>query len=274
MWDQEYKIPAKRVLMNKYWKRCDGSLGALLIEMGKNKATKDSKKLSASVNKIKQKYDSLRQASRVANIPWTKFHRSKFVQKKIESKGKFTHKSSSKEVSDVQSHFESDDISFPLPDKKFEGKRFMRQSVKKSVRMYNDLATTSRKISLSTYYRYKPKNVKFPGKIPFQQSCCEKCKNAENIIDEAGKYMRNVPCDLGGCVDRTLCPYKGYFPKIECILHKCNTCGTAKFHREILNDNKDKTKDKRQRFLVKLWYTKREKKKDGTTQSFLHWKFE
>ena len=65
----------------------------------------------------------------------------------------------------------------------------MRQSVKKSLRMYNDLATTSRKISLSTYYRYKPKNIKFQGKIPFQQSCCEKCQNAENIIDEAGKYM-------------------------------------------------------------------------------------
>ena len=167
VWDQEYKIPAKHVLMNKYWKRSDGSLGALLIEMGKHKATKDSKKLSASVNKIKQKYDSLRQASRLANIPWTKFHRSTFVQKKIDSKGKFTHKLSSKEVSDIQSHFESDDNTFPLPDKKFEGKRFMRQSVKKSLRMYNDLATTSRKISLSTYYRYKPKNVKFQGKIPF-----------------------------------------------------------------------------------------------------------
>ena len=85
--------------------------------------------------------------------------------------------------------------------------------------------------------------------------------------------MRNVPHDLGGCVDRTLCPYQGYFPKIECILCKCNTCGTAKF-REILNDNKDKTKDERQRFLVKFSYTKREKKKDGTTQSFLHWKSE
>ena len=84
----------------------------------------------------------------------------------------------------------------------------MRQSVKKSLRMYNDLATTTRKISLSTYYRYKPKNVKLQGKIPFRQSCCEKCQNAENIIDEAGKYMRNVPHDLGGCVDRTLCPYK------------------------------------------------------------------
>ena len=86
------------------------------------------------------------------------------MQKKIESKGKFTHKLSSKEVSDIQCHFESDDVSFPLPDKKFEGKLFKRQSVKKSLRMYNDLATASHKISLSTYYSYKPKNVKFQGK--------------------------------------------------------------------------------------------------------------
>ena len=40
VWDQEYKIPAKRVLMNKYWKRCDGSLGALSIEMGKKPSYK------------------------------------------------------------------------------------------------------------------------------------------------------------------------------------------------------------------------------------------
>ena len=118
------------------------------LKWGKNQATKDSKTLSASVNKIKQKYDNLKQASRVANIPWTKFHRSTFVQKKIESKGKFTHKLSSKEVSDIQSHFESDDISFPLQDKTFEGKCFMGQSVKKSLRMYNDPATATRKLSL------------------------------------------------------------------------------------------------------------------------------
>ena len=53
MWDQEYKDPAKQVLMNKYWKRChDG--GALLIEMGQNKAKNDQSKLSAAANKVKQ----------------------------------------------------------------------------------------------------------------------------------------------------------------------------------------------------------------------------
>ena len=62
--------------------------------------------------------------------------------------------------------------------------------------------------------------------------------------------MRNVPRDLGGCVDRTLCPYKGYFPKIECVLRKCNTCGTAKFHREILKTIKIKLKMKGNTFLL------------------------
>ena len=42
------------------------------------------------------------------------------MQKNIESKGKFTHKLSSKEVSDIQSHFESDDISFPCQTKKLK----------------------------------------------------------------------------------------------------------------------------------------------------------
>ena len=200
--------------MNKYWKTCNEGLGALLIEMGKNKAKKDQSKLSAAIHKVKQKYKSLRQASRLSNISWTKFHCNTVVKKKAESKGKFTRKLSSKDVSDIQSHFESEDISFPLPDKKFQEKLFMRQSVKKSLTMYNLLATTTCKISLSTYYRYKPQNVKFQSKIPFHQSCCEKCQNAENIIDKASKYMKNVPWDLGGCVDRTLCPYQGYFLKL------------------------------------------------------------
>ena len=91
MWDQEYKDPAKQVLMNKYWKTCNEGLGALLIEMGKNKAKKDQSKLSAAVHKVKQKYKSLRQASRLANIFWTKFHHNTVVKKKEESKGKFTH---------------------------------------------------------------------------------------------------------------------------------------------------------------------------------------
>ena len=70
--------------------------------------------------------------------------------------------------------------------------------------------------------------------------------------------MKNVPRDVGGCVDRTLCPYEGYFIKLGCILCKCHKCGTSKFLAEILDDNADKCEDNRKHFLVKLWYTKSE----------------
>ena len=120
----------------------------------------------------------------------------------------------------------------------------MRNSVQKSLKMYNLLHTTPHKISLATYYQYKPKAVQFQGKIPFRQSCCEKCQNVENIIEQASKYMANIPKDLSGCVDRTLCSYTGYFPQLNCILHKCKNCSSSNFYTEILRSNKDKVTDK------------------------------
>ena len=176
-------------------------------------------------------------------------------------------------MKDIQSHFESDDISFPLPDKKSEGKRFIRNSVQKSLKMYNLLHTTTHKISLATYYRYKPKAVKFQGKIPFRQSCCKIYQNVENIIELASKYMANIPQDLGGCVDRTLCNYTSYFPALNCISRKCKKCSTSQFYNQILRSNEVKFTDKQKRFLIKQWVTKTVKK-EGTTQSFLHWNFE
>ena len=149
----------------------------------------------------------------------------------------------------------------------------MWNSVQKSLKMYNLLHTTTRKISLATYYQYKPKAVKFQGKIPFRQSCCEKCQNVENIIKQASKYLSNIPKDVVGCVARTLCTYSGYFAELTCILCKCKNCGTSQFYNEIIQSNQAKITDKGRRFLTKQWITKTVKN-DGATQSFLHWKFE
>ena len=48
--------------MNKYWKR-----NVNLVEIGKHKGHKDDIKLLQCVNKLKQKYNSLRQASHLAD---------------------------------------------------------------------------------------------------------------------------------------------------------------------------------------------------------------
>ena len=148
----------------------------------------------------------------------------------------------------------------------------MRTSITKSHQMYNLLANTTHKISAATYHKYKPKTVKLQGCIPFQQSCCEKCQNFENSNAEASKYLRSVPRNIGDCIDQTLCPYTGFFPKIKCILCNCHNCGIAKFKSVILASNKHKITDTRKRFLVKVWITKAECK-NGKVATFVHWKF-
>ena len=85
--------------------------------------------------------------------------------------------------------------------------------------------------------------------------------------------MLGVPIDVGDAIDKSLCKYTGYFPKVDCILCTCNKCGTTHYQNSILRINWNKLKDERKRFLVKIWVTKTECK-EGAVQSFLHWKFE
>ena len=79
VWDQLYKIPKMRVLMNKYWSR-DSNLTHIMLDIGKYRGRKDDEKLLQCVNKVKQKYNSLQQACRLTDISWTKFHRHTYIK--------------------------------------------------------------------------------------------------------------------------------------------------------------------------------------------------
>ena len=220
VWEQEYKHPEKRKLMNLYWKQ-NVQLAGLMLDIGKQKGRKNQVKLVQCVNKLKQKYVSLRKASRLTDISWTKFHCQTYVNSTCKSrKNAYICKLSDEQIKSIEDHYQSDNISFPLPDKKYKGKRFMRYSLKHSTRMYNLSQSTTRKISTATYCHYKPKAVKLQGQIPFRQSCCERCQNFENILHEASKYMSGIPSDVGEAIDKSLCEYSGYFPKIDCVTRK------------------------------------------------------
>ena len=189
VFEQEYKHPEKRKLMNKYWTQ-NVHLADLMPEIGKHKKRKDDVKLLQCVNKVKQKYNSLRQACHLANISWTKFHRHTYVKSTSASRKKgYIHKLSEEQIHLIEDHYQSDNMSFQLPDKKYKGKRFMRYSLKHSARKYNLCQSTTRKISTSTHYCYRPKAVKLQDQIPFRQTCCERCQNFENILNEACKVM-------------------------------------------------------------------------------------
>ena len=71
----------------------------------------------------------------------------------MEYKKKF----STADIEAIQSHYMSEEVSFPMPDKKLVGKRFMHSSVSTPHKMYNLLPSMTHEISASTYYKYKAK---------------------------------------------------------------------------------------------------------------------
>ena len=245
VWDQEYKAIEKKKLMDRYWKR-NNELGEMLLEIGKSRTHKNETKLSLLVNKLKSKYNSLRQACHLGEISWTKFHRHIYIKKSntVLKKVEYKRKLSTADIAAIQSHYTSEEISFSMPDKKLIGKRFMDSSVSKAYKMYNLLPSMTHKIAASTYYKYKPKAIKLQGKIPFRQSCCEKCQNFENAMAEISKYLNGVPREVGDCVDSSLCAYEGFFPHISCILCTCNKCGIEKVKSKIMQLNESKIGDK------------------------------
>ena len=118
----------------------------------------------------------MRQACRLADILWSKFHRHTYVNSEVQKKLEYSRKLRAGQIEDIQEYYNHDDVSFLLPDKKYANKRFLCMSVSKCARMYNMLASTTHKILTATFYKYKPKAVKLQGCIPFRQSCCEKCQ--------------------------------------------------------------------------------------------------
>ena len=92
-----------------------------MLDIGKQKERKNQVKLLQCINKLKQKYVSLRQACRLTNISWTKFHRQTYVKSKGEScKKSYICKLSDEQIKSIEDHYQSDNMSFPLPDKKYK----------------------------------------------------------------------------------------------------------------------------------------------------------
>ena len=125
--------------------------------------------------------------------------------------------------------------------------------------MYNLLESTTRKISLSTFRKYRPKNIKLQGKIPFRQSCCKVCQNFKFVMDQASKYLNGVPRNLDNCIDSSLCEHDSYFSKLDCVSRTCDECGTEKLQEHLSRFNSNKLKDRRKCFLIKQWANKKEK---------------
>ena len=231
--------------MHKYWELDQKDMVRYMLKAGKHKAHKDIHTLQKIVTNIKSKYKSLHQASSHTPYSWTQFRRFFSIKSVARRKLEFSRKLSPEAVSAIQEHMCLEEISFPVPDWKYAGKRFMHTSMKKTLDMYNLSEKMNRRISLATLYRHRPKHVKLQGKIPLHQACCEKCLNFDNVSKIISQYLEGTHKDLNLAVDSTLCPYLGIFPRINCVLCTCKDCGTDKLKTQLVNSNGTKLQDNR-----------------------------
>lgn len=267
--EQLHRSPRKRDVMREIWYESP-TISTYMYELGKHRAKKNESMVSAIRQELINSFGSLRGAWRKTDCSWTNFYRFTNLTKKSQQRHGYVRKISEEYIRKIHEHLECETVSFPLPDKKFSGKKFLRYSVRKVTSMFNMLDRTGRQISSSTMYRNIPKHFKLQGKIPLRQSCCEKCQNFENIISVAHKHLNGVPGTLEGCVNTALCPYLDFFPNFQCVNGACSECGIDSVKQNLLQLNASKLKEKRKRFMIKQWVTKT-RQKDGKSQSYLHW---
>ena len=93
-------------------------------------------------------------------------------------------------------------------------------------------------------------------------------------MTHASKSLTGVPSSLDQCVDATLCKYSGYFPDIKCVLRECDKCGVEKIESHLKNLNENKLQDKKKRFIVKKWISKKEKLPGSDKyRNYMHWDY-
>ena len=127
-------------------------MGKFMYKIGKYKNKKDEVKLGETVNNMKKKYTSLRNACHETNLKWSQFHRcTKLHTPKIDPAKKYIRNLGGENIKSIGNFFTSETLLFPLPDKKYSSQRFMKKSLSKSCKMYNMLTSTTRKICASMF---------------------------------------------------------------------------------------------------------------------------
>ena len=117
LWNQMYKSPQKHKVIDRLWSK-DKEIGKFMYKIGKYKQKKNQEKLGETIDKMKKKYTSLRNACHETNIQWSQFHKcTKLYKRKLECR-KYIRKLNCDEIRSIGQFFTSEDTSFSLPDKK------------------------------------------------------------------------------------------------------------------------------------------------------------
>ena len=209
-----------------------------------------SKQLKDAVHSFRMKYGSLRSVSVRLGLSWGEFQGIYYPRTVV--KAEYIRKIDEETKKDIQNFYLDSGITMSLPEANHANTLFLNRSLKEAWQLYNSRSKT-RKVSLSTFSRLKPKMVKVQGKIPIASSLCDSCTNFKLQAQAlSANGMKGIVCGGREAVKRTVCRYEhllnnsdptkrviGNFGFRDCIFRECTKCGVFLLRNQIREANKE-----------------------------------
>ena len=199
---------------------------------------------------------SLRENSRRLVLRWSYLQS---VANKAESGGrKRCDRISGNDKQYVVDFFRHADIAVTIPDARQVTKqgvrRILNTSLKEAYKQYENEAKQDKKriVGKTTFWKYKPKNIKYRDTTKLVSCLCECCANMDQmikvIVNCTKRFPRCETCEklrknVGDCLSlakMTLCSgsYNNGFPEKSCLDRECRQCGVTKLCVNIMHLNK------------------------------------
>ena len=235
------------------------SLTQDVLKLAKFGAKKNFTAVEKIVSGIKKKYKSYRAAHRsFGQLSWKRWHSICKPKKELHVNRSIT----KQEKVDIVGVWENEDVSITLPFKKFAKKKFMIITICEAYQKYimmqkkkqvnkEGKKEVSRILSMSAFYKLKPKNIKTRRCIPMNQCICAPCANF--ALEREALLVHNIKgvskkSSTAAC--QMLCPLPEESTEInahrrECIYGDCKECTPSKIQERIksLNPNTDWSKN-------------------------------
>ena len=128
--------------------RKDESMNRYLLQISNLRCKQQLGQIAPIVAKIKKDFCSLRQASRVADMNWSTFHKLCSTDKvKSRERNVYCRKLTRKLKQDIAEYYQEPGVSMELPDKRYVGTKFMLSALHTAHRAYR--VKTGTKISFA-----------------------------------------------------------------------------------------------------------------------------
>ena len=197
------------------------------------------------IEEVKEKYETLRKFAQVAQETECVIYRLCNTEAKQSNEDNFVRKLQSSVRKQVTEYCRKQGVSRPIPSARHGNRSYLTDTLRNVHEEFMDnMNLTDQNISISSFYRSIPEDVRTSEKTPHILYTCESCTNLENAAAKLLEYnAQNISYHRKCIIDSSWCQYKArqfsyseknfdseerQFPSKKCILRTCDNCGVAR----------------------------------------------